>query len=169
MKTTTCAAVLLGLLVLALPARAGQGEGGRPHGNLPPEMKKEILARFDKNGDGKLDEAERQAAKEALKERFGQRLQGMKEKLLAKFDKDGDGKLSPEERQAAREYAKEHIGELAPQVIQRFDKNGDGKLDEAERQAAKEALHQRLQGHGGPGKLFNQGGAPGPDGDGVRF
>jgi Ca2+-binding EF-hand superfamily protein len=53
---------------------------------------KEMIAKFDKDGDGKLNEEERKAAHAA-----------MEKEMLAKFDKDGDGKLSDEEKKAARE------------------------------------------------------------------
>ena len=52
---------------------------------LPPH-----LAKFDKNKDGKLCEAERKVAAAARQKM-----------LLKKFDKDGDGQLNSEERKAA--------------------------------------------------------------------
>jgi len=63
-----------------------------------PEMHKKILEKFDKDGDGKLNEEERAAAKAAFQEKHPD----AKEKVLAYFDKDGDGKLNEEERAAAK-------------------------------------------------------------------
>lgn len=63
-------------------AKPAKVEGKR---KLPPAM-----AKFDKNKDGKLCEAERKVAAAAR----------MKI-LIKKFDKDGDGKLNSEERRAA--------------------------------------------------------------------
>jgi hypothetical protein len=53
--------------------------------------------------DGKIDDAELEAAKEAFKARF----QGLRGEIMKKFDKDGDGKLDEQERAAAREAIKE--------------------------------------------------------------
>lgn len=63
-----------------------------------PEMRKKILEKFDKDGDGKLSEDERAAAKAAFQEKHPD----AREKVLAHFDKDGDGKLNEEERAAAK-------------------------------------------------------------------
>lgn len=63
-------------------AKPAKAEGKR---KLPPHM-----AKFDKNKDGKLCEAERKVAAAARQKM-----------LIKKFDKDGDGKLSSEERRAA--------------------------------------------------------------------
>ena len=75
--------------------RAERGE--RPEGERrgPPrggarQIPKEILEKFDKNGDGKLDEDERKEAQRARRAEF-----------LKKYDKDGDGELSEEERKEA--------------------------------------------------------------------
>ena len=62
----------------------GKGERG---GNRP--VPQEMLKKFDKDGDGKLNEDERKAAGQARKA-----------EMLKRFDKDGDGKLSEEEREA---------------------------------------------------------------------
>ena len=48
-----------------------------------------MIKKFDKDGDGKLNEEERKAAEEARKA-----------EMLKRFDKDGDGKISDEERKA---------------------------------------------------------------------
>ena len=47
---------------------------------------KRMLTKFDKNGDGKLDDAEKAEA------------------MINKFDKNGDGRLNDAERKAAREF-----------------------------------------------------------------
>ncbi len=80
-------------------ARPGaQHEGGK--GCKNGERKAKMLARFDKNGDGKLDDTEKAAAKTAMKEHRKAR--------LAKFDKNGDGKLDGDEKAAAKAAMKEH-------------------------------------------------------------
>ena len=45
-----------------------------------------IIEKFDKDGDGKLNDEEKAEIRKEMK---------------SKFDKDGDGKLSPEERKTA--------------------------------------------------------------------
>ncbi|WP_425617100.1 hypothetical protein NA78x_000770 [Anatilimnocola sp. NA78] len=107
------------------PAGKGpQGKGGRPGAKRGPggpggeAMRAEMLKRFDKDGDGQLNEEEKAAAIAAMKERGGRPGgpggPGAKRgpggpgggnfaELMKKFDKDGDGKLSDEEKAAARE------------------------------------------------------------------
>jgi len=49
----------LGICLLSVSANAkGAGKGGGPGGHPPSEMK-ELLKKYDKNKDGKLDEGER--------------------------------------------------------------------------------------------------------------
>lgn len=60
-----------------------------------------MLERFDKDGDGKLSEAERQAAHEAMGP-MREKLAARRAEMLARFDADHDGQLSESERQAAR-------------------------------------------------------------------
>jgi HlyD family secretion protein len=84
------------------------GQGGRRRGNFNPEQ---MLAQFDKNGDGKLDDTEREAMRSSMAARFSggpggggtnSRPRMMPEELLTRFDKNGDGKLDDEERAAMR-------------------------------------------------------------------
>lgn len=60
-----------------------------------------FLADFDTNGDGRIDEEERQAIIEARKAALEER--------RAEIDTDGDGVISPEEREAAREALRQRI------------------------------------------------------------
>jgi len=106
------------------PANPNAGPAG-PNGARPttgPRRPGEFLKRFDKDGDGKLDDAERAAARAAFEARPGNGRPGNrrndrpgvanvekpdsgrvdKKALLEKFDSDGDGKLQGEERAAAR-------------------------------------------------------------------
>ncbi len=89
-----------------------QGEEGS---DLNARMKM-LLMRFDKNGDGKLDEAERAAAKEELKKSI-ERFKNLEDKFvarqLAKFDKDGDGKLDKEELKALMRKMREDADKYA--------------------------------------------------------
>lgn len=109
----------------------------------------EMKARFDVDGDGKLSDTERQAAREAHKQIRMQRLdtnndgqvsdaersaakEKHRAKMIERFDSDGDGTLNDAERQVAKEKHHE-------KMMKRFDVDGDGELNDAERDAAKQA------------------------------
>jgi hypothetical protein len=94
LKLFTVFAVLAGL---AMASGTPEKEEGRKDRGKPGI--KQWIEKFDKNGDGKLDEAERKAAGAARKAEF-----------LKKFDKDGDGKISAEERKAIAEAMKNRRG-----------------------------------------------------------
>ena len=122
------AASLCSILVLAIAAPAiaedsVDSKGSQENKNSTDSKDRDtprarLLEKFDKDGDGKLSEDERAAARN---ERQEQRLE--------KFDADGDGKLSETEERAARTQRKaRHLGP--------FDTDGDGKLSEDERRAA---------------------------------
>jgi len=87
LKLFTAIAVLAGLAVASGTPEKGKGKKHR----VPPAIK-QLIEKFDTDGDGKLSDEEKEAAREARKAEF-----------LKKFDKDGDGELSPEERKAAGE------------------------------------------------------------------
>jgi hypothetical protein len=71
--------------------KRGDGERGGRRGSAR-QIPKEILEKYDKNKDGKLDEDERKAFMEARRA-----------EMIKKYDKDGDGELSDDERKAAME------------------------------------------------------------------
>jgi hypothetical protein len=87
------------------PNRPGRGQGGEGGGRHLEQMVKryeevaaEIMKEFDKNQDGKLDEAEEKAFQEAL-EATRQKLQVYNQYNRMKvIDVDKDGKLSDEEK-----------------------------------------------------------------------
>ena len=119
-------------LCLAGAAHAEEGKPERPNRKLPPG----ILEKFDKDGDGKLNEDERKAARLAGEDAMKAR----KAEMLKKFDKDGDGKLSEEEETAMREERKK-------MMLEKFDKDGDGELNDEEKAAMRKAMME----HGRPG------------------
>jgi Ca2+-binding EF-hand superfamily protein len=137
------------MLFLSPSLNAAPDQDGPPADRpMNAERHAEIIKRFDKNGDGMLDEAEKTAAKEYNRaqqseggKKAGERL---RKKAVAKYDKNGDGKLDAAEKEAARA---EIVND--PKVIKRHDKNGDGKLDEAEKEAAREALIKNLEKRAG--------------------
>ncbi|WP_018970073.1 hypothetical protein [Rubritalea marina] len=117
MKKTS---IILTLAAIAMPwAAHAQDENNQKQRN-GKKMRAKLIEQFDADGDGKLDETERAAAKSAMKERRAE--------FIARHDTDGDGKLSDEEKQAAKEA-----------FLAKYDTDGDGKLSADERQLARDA------------------------------
>ena len=56
-----------------------------------------MIEKFDTDGDGQLNDAEKQVAKEKHRK-----------KMAKRFDADGDGELSETERNAAKEAREKH-------------------------------------------------------------
>jgi Ca2+-binding EF-hand superfamily protein len=145
MKPSSLApALLAATLFLAAGLRAedappAEMNASSENQTMSKQRQAEILKRFDKNGDGKLDEDEKAAAKEANRDETNGRQAKARERLgkraLEKFDKNNDGKLDEAER---AEMAK--AIETDPRLVKRFDKDGDGKLNDAEKAAAREAF-----------------------------
>jgi Ca2+-binding EF-hand superfamily protein len=120
-RSAGCAGVVVALtmwLTAVADAAPGQGKakGARKQERGDGQgIPAEVLKRFDKDGDGKLNDAERAAAKKAREERGGRPGRPgqpgggggsgdgkLREEILKRFDKDGDGKLNDEERAAAK-------------------------------------------------------------------
>ncbi len=98
--------------------RKGQRPGGAGFGAKPPGGPGNpafrhgyLLGKFDADGDGKLSETERAAAKAHVEQRMRTRMEKQLARLKA-VDADGDGKISDAEWAAAREqmeaWRKEH-------------------------------------------------------------
>lgn len=140
--------ILLTTTLLAALAVTASANPKGPKGACPDRPGKAFFEKFDTDGDGKLSEQEREAAKAAMKEK--------RDAIIAKYDKDGDGKLNEGEREAAKEEFKALHGDhpmipgrhIRERILKRFDKDGDGKLNEKERAAAKAAMkeHQGKRG-----------------------
>lgn len=130
---------------LDAPPAAGSAAAGRPDAEHhhrgdrrgPPDPA-ELVKRFDKNADGKLEVSE---LPEHMQKFMGkadtnndgvitvEELKAGAEKMraehLAKVDTDHDGKVSPEERKAAFE-------KFAEERFTKMDKNNDGALSKDE-------------------------------------
>ena len=101
MKNAIMVLSILGLLA-GLPAVASAQDGAKKK-----QGKKEALLRkFDKDGDGKLSEQERAAAKELKAKRRGEEGRGgkLRGKILRRFDSDGDKRLNESEREDLRKF-----------------------------------------------------------------
>jgi len=83
--------VALGLCVLALAAPSAHAKKGNKGGSSQPD----VFARYDTNGNGVLDDSE----KEAIKKAFAT------DPDLKKFDTNGDGKLDDTELAAIQPQA----------------------------------------------------------------
>ncbi len=103
-----------------------------------------MILKADKNKDGKLDDAERAAMRDAMKAAR----QAHHAQMLGKYDSNKDGKLDDGERAKVR-------AERIDEHFRRLDSNGDGVISKAEFQAKAAAR----AGKGGHGKRGGRGGA----------
>jgi len=146
---------------------APQGENKPEKESVPSRLKAAMLKKYDTNGNGKIDEDERDKFLADRKQRAGANAppnagpnaEAMRQRALKQLDKDGDGKLSDEERQAGREQARKMMqqalggdGANFQELLKQFDKDGDGQLSDEERQAARRAFQDRA---GRKGKKSN--------------
>ena len=112
MKTFPCCA---SLLIFALFTGVGFSQDQSDQ----PTKRAAFIKKFDKDGDGKLSETERAAAKKAAAKRGNKGQPGDtrrpspdRQALLKKFDKDGDGKLNQAEQTALRNAMQKKRGSV---------------------------------------------------------
>lgn len=126
-------------LLIAAPLVAGATTYAVAQGDGP--ARKDMIQKFDQNGDGTLDDAERARRKAAFEAGRAERHKAM----LATYDTNQDGTLDDAERRARR-------GARLAERFQAMDKNGDGKLSLDEFKAgarAKGGFHRHgRRGHG---------------------
>ncbi len=183
-KTLAAAALLTGSLGVlqaeeakATDAKSAKAKAAKKSDRSTPRAA--YIKRFDKDGDGKLNEAERKAASKARKaqgarqsdrvsdkarpnsggrERYAAAAKRIKEAVKAGKITEAQGK----ERLAAyRKRLGEGRGEgrgdssrsrqTREELMKRFDKDGNGKLDEDERAALRKAMSDRYSGNRRPG------------------
>jgi Ca2+-binding EF-hand superfamily protein len=106
-------------------------------GNGAPH--KPMIEKFDLDGDGKLDDAERAQMKAAFEAKHAER----KAEMLTKFDLNKDGQLDDRERATMRDVK-------LSERFTKMDTNADGKLsiDEFKAGAQKGRFHHGRHGHG---------------------
>jgi len=104
--TTTCTFLLA--LATVSSAYAGE-EGKKEHKKCDGKHREELLAKFDANHDGKLDDTEKAAARAAASAKIKEK----RPEAFAKFDADKDGVLSKDEMKALRAARKDHCEKKA--------------------------------------------------------
>jgi hypothetical protein len=107
------------LLGLSLSGALVQGaDDKKPEGdqkNPAAARRKAAIEKYDKNGDGKLDETEQEARRKDMEDR--------RKEFISKYDKNGDGKLDEEELKAYREDRKKALEKPAEKAPKKEDKN----------------------------------------------
>ncbi len=103
-------------------------------------LREKALAKYDRNGDGKLDQQE-QAMADTEAARRGDRSQTWQATMtkwrLRNFDGDGDGQINEKEQAEAKEFEAKfrEMGQVFHRKM--TDLNGDGEISDAERQAVR--------------------------------
>ena len=134
-----------------------------------------FIKRFDKDGDGKLNESERKAAGEARKAKGSSKSDrasdkarpnsGGRERYAAAAMKINEavkaGKITEAQGKERLAAFRKQLGEgrgdsgrsrqTREELMKRYDKNKDGKLDEDERAALRKAMSDRNSGKRSPG------------------
>jgi Ca2+-binding EF-hand superfamily protein len=136
--------------VLMLPAQETMATGPSARAAKRAD---ELLKRFDRNGDGKLDDDERAEAKELMLSEQVERqmaqvravpggLEAFRAQALQMFDRNRDGRLDEDERNAAQAFAaRRKEAEIEGESLNRhFDQNADGKIDASEANAMQRYL-----------------------------
>ncbi len=114
------------------PAPALAAIQGSPASAPNPQ---DLMKQFDKDGDGQLNEEERQAMRAEMQQRLGGQAGGFnREEMMKQFDKDGDGELNDDERQAMRAEMQQRFGGAGGPGGQRERGAGGGRERGANRE-----------------------------------
>ena len=176
--------VLGGLITFSLTTQAQDrpGQGGRGgEGERGEGIREAMIKKYDKNGDGKLDENER-PSREEMQEFFRAQLGGGQTRPGGgqtrpggSQTRPGGGQTRPGGSQTRPSGGQTRPGQggrdAAPQqnmrdaMLKKFDKNGDGKLDEDER-PSREEMQEFFRSQLGGGQGGRSGGDQGGPGQG---
>lgn len=122
-------------------AKKKGGDAKSDWGKRREEMKKKFMEKYDKNEDGEIDDKEKEAAREAFRQRASEWMKERTEKsaahLIIELDKNKDRKLNVDE---VPEKYRDHFGES--------DTNNDGYIDEGELTEVLEAVGKKIHEHG---------------------
>ena len=165
-----------------VPAKKATGKQTDRRADRP--TRETIIKRFDKDGDGKLSDTERAAARKAISSRGGRTTdrapgrisEGLRERYQIAAKKIQEdlkvGKITEtqarERQQALRKRLAQSAGRGGDRdtdrsrssresLMKEFDKNKDGKLDEAERNALRKAMSERSRSRGERGERSERG------------
>jgi hypothetical protein len=127
------------------PAQNGKGQFGQPFNNgqaaaNQAAVRAEMMKRFDRDGDGRLNAQEQLAATRAMQER-GLNTPGQPN--LAGRGGNNGAQTGPGVGQAAPPAPAPKISRREEILMKRFDKDGDGKLNAEEKAAARAELGQK--------------------------
>ena len=130
MKNRSVSLCLLTATLFAAPAFAE----GVPPEKAPPSpvpnqagrpTRDEMIKRFDQDGDGQLNEAERQKGREEMRRKWADKAgprgpggEGMR-KMQQRHDRNGDGQLDETERREARKAMKKMRHRMEPRMMRR--------------------------------------------------
>lgn len=157
-----CATLLTALLLTGSVQAQGKEDALKAAATLQAEVMRRIQAKFDLNGDGTVDDAEKTKVTDKIKADLASgKIPADMQELL---DRNGNKKLDAEEAAAFRELiarmqaggggpqfgggggfggpgnSSGFGGQVPPEVLKKFDKNKNGQLDEDEQKAAMAAL-----------------------------
>jgi Ca2+-binding EF-hand superfamily protein len=135
--------LLAATLIPVFTAAAEPGSTGPV--NARPELnarQRDLLERFDRNRDGRIDDEEKLAARSYMRGKTDADPGERSKKALKLFDKNSDGRLDEVER-AEAEKAREQLQANRDTVMAKFDTNKDGVLNDEERAAAIKAREER--------------------------
>ncbi|MBC8245854.1 MAG: hypothetical protein H8E20_15865 [Verrucomicrobia bacterium] len=173
MKIKTISTLAAAALFAGSLGAAQAEEAKKPAGKKSDRPSREaIIKRFDKDGDGKLNEAERKAAGAALRkqparktDRAGdgdrrqagirQRIEAASKEIRAAVkagkitEEQGKERLAALRKRLSQGQARggsDRVRLSREELTKRFDKNKDGKLDDKERAALRKSLSDRYRG-----------------------
>lgn len=121
-------------------AAGQQFQGRRNAQQLAPQQRQQILQRFDRDGDGKLSEQERNA----VKARIQQRMQGTTPRFEPNRQRDAKQELQRPQQEKSTTAQRRPFQAKRQTVIQLFDSDGDGVLSSQEKTAMKKEFKELL-------------------------
>ena len=125
-----------------LRRRGGRQSGGMQNGRTSGQFQQRMLAKFDSNGDGSLDENERAQLKSMRAQR---RQAGQGQAGLGSGDGQNFGGGQGRAGKGNRAGGNATKAERRQKMMQKFDTNGDGTLDVSEKSALQQFREQRRQ------------------------
>lgn len=102
------------------------------------------LQKYDLNGNGELDVAERERMESDRKAR----IEALKARINARYDRNGNGVLEPDEERTMQ-ADRDKLSVFKGAALRRYDANHNGMLDPAERQrmlTERQAFLKEVQG-----------------------